>query len=1521
MLFALSLLACTGNNADTDTAPPSETGQRPGRDPVDTTAPTFSWATPQDGAPLSGTALLDAGATDEVGVIGVRYELDGALVAELTAAPWTTPLDTLLLPNGKHDFAAIAVDAAGNEGRSSVRALVQNGDLGSVSLVSPLDGATVCGDVPIEAYSASPVEQVLLFIDEVEKEPKKDAPFFWTWSTGGRSDGAHVISVVATLPDGTLLADRITVTTQNESGSCDTLPTVRIVTPSYGAMVDDDIAVEVAAADADASVGVRLWLDDAVLVEWNTPPFTTTWDTDGVAEGAHVLTAIATDSAGQSTQTRNLVYVDTTAPRARILAPAYGEVVQGAVVVEGEVTDATGVSSATLYIDGDSVGELTAPPWEWAWDTTTAAGEVELELEAVDVAGRTARDSTLVTVDNVPSVWQTDPVGGETVGGFVTLGARATDDLALASVAWDLDGVWLDDDASTPFAGLWDTCTTPLGSYALTATATDSRGQTRTDTATINVDQPFDLEMGGPSGSLTASESLRVWTIDDEAITEVDWSVDGVEVARETVGTLDPSCSADCASLCTLFAADLDVAALADGSHTLTVHATNAAGAEVNTSTTITVNRDVDGDGFDAEAWGGTDCDDTSARVSPDETELCDGLDQDCDGAADEDFDLDLDGYFDDIGCASGDDCDDADAAVNPAAVDDCDGIDNDCDGEADVSAAPTTATGEVASATLSATVSGQLWGNLYRPSRDLTLTSFEVYVDPTDKLLFSVYEATSAGGELSLVASSTLTTSGAVGWYASGSLDLPLLVGREYLIGVGADSALGLRYERSPSLTAVAELTPSGLVKSTAASQPATLVASASSNALVYQSLNVSWVETENVDSDGDGQNPWCGDCDDADPARFVGATEACDGVDNDCDLALPADEVDADFDGDFVCDADCDDADAARYPSATELCDGIDNDCDGDVSADEADADGDGVAACWDGTALDCADTDATTLLATRYTDFDGDGYGDPTTASDACPALSGAVADGTDCDDGDASLSPAATELCDSVDNDCDGTADEGYDADADGVGACDDCDDGDAGSFPGATETCGNTADEDCDGTAPACRYEGLVSVGSADTILYGPTTDDGVGMDVGSGDFNGDGQVDVFVTAPDANYGGGSRSGGLYLVLGPITGDLTLGPSTAIRLGGESSSDAFGGDARAGDFDGDGLDDVVAGASDDDDGGTGAGAVYVIPSATVASGSVSTASYKLVGESRSDSFGESVAGGDINGDGYADVIAGAYAADGGGAASGGVWLFHGGITADMDASLADSRLTGESSSDYAGISLASGGDLTGDGLDDVVVGASGDDDGGSAAGAVYVVADPASRLDLSLADAKLTGGAASDRLGTTTPLVWDYDGDGWDDLLAGAGEADGAVANAGAVYAWFGPLSGTQSASDADAVLLGEASGDYAGASLASAGDLDGDGHPDLLVGAYLNATSGSSAGCAYLLYGPLAASVSLGSADAIFLAESIGDQLGMSMAGGADFDADGQIDFLLAANQSDLVATDAGAVYVIDGAE
>lgn len=236
-----------------------------------------------------------------------------------------------------------------------------------------------------------------------------------------------------------------------------------------------------------------------------------------------------------------------------------------------------------------------------------------------------------------------------------------------------------------------------------------------------------------------------------------------------------------------------------------------------------------------------------------------------------------------------------------------------------------------------------------------------------------------------------------------------------------------------------------------------------------------------DEVDADGDGVMACAGDCDDENAAVKPGMTEVCDGLDTDCDGQLPADEADNDLDGFMVCEGDCDDELADVNPQATEVCNGVDDNCNNGIDEDlSVDADGDGhyaIGSCLT-PADDCNDEKPTVHpgLPEECDGVDNDCSGEPDPTEVDADGDGFMVCQG-DCDDSAAGVNPGATEVCNGVDDNCKAGIDEGLSTDNDGdghyaVGAClspaDDCNDNDSQSYPGAPEIC-DGQDNDCDGS--------------------------------------------------------------------------------------------------------------------------------------------------------------------------------------------------------------------------------------------------------------------------------------------------------------------------------------------------------------------------------------------------------------------------------------------------------------------
>ena len=155
--------------------------------------------------------------------------------------------------------------------------------------------------------------------------------------------------------------------------------------------------------------------------------------------------------------------------------------------------------------------------------------------------------------------------------------------------------------------------------------------------------------------------------------------------------------------------------------------------------------------------------------------------------------------------------------------------------------------------------------------------------------------------------------------------------------------------------------------------------------------------------------------------------------------------------------------------------------------------------------------------------------------------------------------------------------------------------------------------------------------------------------------------------------------------------------------------------------------GDGLDDILVGAARDDVGGSSSGTAYVVLGGVTGDVDLANAYVELIGESVADYAGWSVSGiGDVNGDALSDVLVGAYGDDESASNAGAAYLILGGMSGSLDLSQSDIKLLGTSASDNAGRAVAGAGDVDGDGFADLLVGANGVDDGGSSAGAVYLL---------------------------------------------------------------------------------------------------------------------------------------------------------------------------------------------------
>ena len=269
----------------------------------DTTSPTVSISAPQAGATVSGPSVtVAASASDNIGVVGVQFKLDGAnLGSEDTVGPYSMTWDTRTSTNAAHTLVAVARDAAGNAAISAAITVTVNNSVPVVTIAAPAAGATVSGStVAVSATASDPsgLAGVQFRLNGANLGTEDtDAPYSTNWNTLSAADGSYTLTAIARNTSGVeTMSSGVTVFVDN------TPPAVSVGSPSNGTIVTGTTTLTATASDNVGVAGVQFKIDGVnVVAEYTTVPYSTTWDSRTASNGWHTLTAVARDAAGNTT--------------------------------------------------------------------------------------------------------------------------------------------------------------------------------------------------------------------------------------------------------------------------------------------------------------------------------------------------------------------------------------------------------------------------------------------------------------------------------------------------------------------------------------------------------------------------------------------------------------------------------------------------------------------------------------------------------------------------------------------------------------------------------------------------------------------------------------------------------------------------------------------------------------------------------------------------------------------------------------------------------------------------------------------------------------------------------------------------------------------------------------------------------------------------------------------------------------------------------------------------------------------
>jgi chitinase len=406
----------------------------------------------------------------------------GASPVKLSTQPSATI--TGLDPDQGYYFAITAFNNAGVESPYSAIVTVPELVPPTVTLTSPAHDTRVTGTVSVAASAADNigVARVEFYVDGVLKSSDTGTPYLFSWDTAALASGSHTLFAKAYDAAGNVgQSESVSVQVVHDTVA----PTVGLAAPGNGATVHGTLAVTANATDDIGVTKVELYANGALLFAGNLPPYSYSWDTTVLANGAYALSARAYDAAGhvsQSAEVQVSVLNDFTPPVVTLDAPAGGSTVAGTRTVSATASDDVAVTRVEFYINNVLASTSSAAPFSFAWDTSElAAGFYTLSARAYDAAGNVGQSPDLpaevaAVQDGAPVVTILAPAAHATANGRVLMSAGASADEGVSRVDFYLNGALLYSASDAPYVFYWDTLDFPNGEYSVTAVAFDAAG-------------------------------------------------------------------------------------------------------------------------------------------------------------------------------------------------------------------------------------------------------------------------------------------------------------------------------------------------------------------------------------------------------------------------------------------------------------------------------------------------------------------------------------------------------------------------------------------------------------------------------------------------------------------------------------------------------------------------------------------------------------------------------------------------------------------------------------------------------------------------------------------------------------------------------------------------------------------------------------------------------------------------------------------------------------------------------------